>query len=99
MADQTQYASADRGHRSVRGSWRAGRHRRSGNRSLPEAQAKEEPAGGFGGPNFSLRGTRQQNLWPEKQERSRMWVAPRKAAKLVKKSGLRRAIKNFGDQD
>jgi 8-oxo-dGTP pyrophosphatase MutT (NUDIX family) len=48
---------------------------------------------------FPLEVTRQQNHWPEKQERSRMWVAPRKAAKLVKKSGLRRAIKNFGDQD
>jgi hypothetical protein len=48
---------------------------------------------------FPLEVTRQQNHWPEKQERSRMWVAPREAAKLVKKAGLRRAIKNFGDQD
>src|SRR4051794_36128541 len=56
MANQTQNASADRGHRSVRGSWRAGRHRRNGNRSLPEAQAKEEPAGCMRGPNLSARG-------------------------------------------
>jgi glyoxylase-like metal-dependent hydrolase (beta-lactamase superfamily II) len=48
---------------------------------------------------FPLEVTRQQNHWPEKQERSRMWVAPREAAKLGKKAGLRRAIKNFGDQD
>jgi hypothetical protein len=33
--------------------------------------------------------------WPEKQERSRIWVAPRKAVRLVKKAGLRRAIKDF----
>ena len=33
--------------------------------------------------------------WPEKRERSRIWVAPRDAAKLVNKAGLRRAIKNL----
>jgi 8-oxo-dGTP pyrophosphatase MutT (NUDIX family) len=37
----------------------------------------------------------QQGDWPEKHERSRIWVAPRKAAKLVKKPGLRRAIKDL----
>jgi hypothetical protein len=30
-----------------------------------------------------------------KAGRSRIWVAPRTAARLVKKAGLRRAIKNF----
>ena len=44
---------------------------------------------------FPLEVTRQQGNWPEKQQRSRIWVAPRKAARLVKKAGLRRAIKNF----
>jgi 8-oxo-dGTP pyrophosphatase MutT (NUDIX family) len=33
--------------------------------------------------------------WPEKRERSRVWVKPNEAAKLVKKAGLRRAIKNL----
>jgi 8-oxo-dGTP pyrophosphatase MutT (NUDIX family) len=47
---------------------------------------------------FPLEVKRQQNDWPEKRERKRIWVAARKAAKLVKKSGLRRAIKNFGDR-
>lgn len=36
--------------------------------------------------------------WPEKRQRSRMWVAPRKAIKLVRKAGLRRAIRNFENQ-
>jgi 8-oxo-dGTP pyrophosphatase MutT (NUDIX family) len=44
---------------------------------------------------FPLEVTHQQNDWTEKQERNRMWVAPRKAAKLVKKSALRRAIEDF----
>jgi hypothetical protein len=44
---------------------------------------------------FPLQVSRQQSDWPEKQERSRIWVAPRKAVRLVKKAGLRRAIKNF----
>jgi 8-oxo-dGTP pyrophosphatase MutT (NUDIX family) len=35
--------------------------------------------------------------WPEKSERSRVWVRPNEAAKLVKKAGLRRAIKNLID--
>ena len=47
---------------------------------------------------FPLEVTRQQADWPERKRRSRIWVAPRKAAKLVKKSGLRRAIKEFGNQ-
>jgi len=46
---------------------------------------------------FPLQVGRQEGNWPEKQQRSRIWVAPRQAAKLVKKAGLRRAIKNFGD--
>jgi 8-oxo-dGTP pyrophosphatase MutT (NUDIX family) len=41
---------------------------------------------------FPLAVTRQNEIWPEQHERSRVWVAPRKAAKLVKKTGLRRAI-------
>ena len=45
---------------------------------------------------FPLEVTRQQDDWPEKPERRRIWVAARKAAKLVKKSGLRRTIKDFG---
>jgi 8-oxo-dGTP pyrophosphatase MutT (NUDIX family) len=44
---------------------------------------------------FPLEVKRQQGNWPEKQERSRIWVAPREAARLVKKAGLRRAIRNF----
>jgi 8-oxo-dGTP pyrophosphatase MutT (NUDIX family) len=44
---------------------------------------------------FPLQVERQQGDWPEKRERNRLWVAPRAAAKLVKKPGLRRAIKNF----
>jgi 8-oxo-dGTP pyrophosphatase MutT (NUDIX family) len=44
---------------------------------------------------FPLEVTHQQNDWPEKRERNRMWVAPRRAAKLVKKSGLRRAIEDL----
>jgi 8-oxo-dGTP pyrophosphatase MutT (NUDIX family) len=37
---------------------------------------------------------RQQSIWPE-MERSRIWVSQRKAARLVKKPGLRRAIREF----
>jgi 8-oxo-dGTP pyrophosphatase MutT (NUDIX family) len=48
---------------------------------------------------FPLEVTRQQDNWPEKRERKRIWVGARKAAKLVKKPGLRRAIKNFGDRE
>jgi 8-oxo-dGTP pyrophosphatase MutT (NUDIX family) len=44
---------------------------------------------------FPLEVKRQQNDWPEKRQRSRVWVGPRKAARLVKKAGLRRAIKTF----
>ena len=47
---------------------------------------------------FPLEVTRQQEDWPERQQRSRIWIAPRKAAKLVRKSGLRRVIKEFGNQ-
>jgi 8-oxo-dGTP pyrophosphatase MutT (NUDIX family) len=46
---------------------------------------------------FPLAVTRQQENWPERHERSRVWLAPRKAAKLVKKAGLRRAIKSYQD--
>jgi 8-oxo-dGTP pyrophosphatase MutT (NUDIX family) len=44
---------------------------------------------------FPLEVTRQNSNWPEKHERSRKWVAPWEAAKLVKKAGLRRVIKSF----
>jgi 8-oxo-dGTP pyrophosphatase MutT (NUDIX family) len=44
---------------------------------------------------FPLKVKRQRKKWPEKNERSRIWVAPREAAKLVKNAGLRRAIKSF----
>jgi 8-oxo-dGTP pyrophosphatase MutT (NUDIX family) len=44
---------------------------------------------------FPLEVTRQNSNWPEQHERSRKWVAPCEAAKLVKKAGLRRAIKSF----
>ena len=44
---------------------------------------------------YPLKVKRQQDDWPEKHERSRAWVKPRKAAKLVNKSGLKRAIKAF----
>jgi 8-oxo-dGTP pyrophosphatase MutT (NUDIX family) len=47
---------------------------------------------------YPLRVKRQQDDWPEKQERNRVWLAPRKAARLIKKAGLRRAIKNFDSQ-
>jgi 8-oxo-dGTP pyrophosphatase MutT (NUDIX family) len=46
---------------------------------------------------YPLEVTRQQENWPEKHERKRIWVAPRKASKLVKKAGLRRAIKSYQD--
>jgi 8-oxo-dGTP pyrophosphatase MutT (NUDIX family) len=46
---------------------------------------------------FPLAVTRQQETWPEQHERTRAWVAPGKAAKLVKKAGLRRAIKSYQD--
>jgi 8-oxo-dGTP pyrophosphatase MutT (NUDIX family) len=44
---------------------------------------------------YPLEVKHQKRDWPEKQERTRTWVSPRKAAKLVRKSGLRRAIKAF----
>jgi 8-oxo-dGTP pyrophosphatase MutT (NUDIX family) len=44
---------------------------------------------------YPLEVENQQSDWPEMDQRSRIWVAPRKAAKLVKKPGLRRAIKDF----
>jgi len=44
---------------------------------------------------FPLRVGRQEGDWPEKHQRSRIWVAPREAARLVKKPGLRRAIRSF----
>ena len=42
---------------------------------------------------FPLEVKGQQGNWPEKNERTRIWVAAREAAKLAKKAGLRRAIK------
>jgi 8-oxo-dGTP pyrophosphatase MutT (NUDIX family) len=47
---------------------------------------------------FPLEVKRQRTDWLEKAERSRMWVDPQRALKLVKKQGLRRAIKQFGDR-
>lgn len=44
---------------------------------------------------YPLEVMQQQDDWPEKDQRRRIWVAPRKAAKLVKKSGLRRVIRSF----
>jgi 8-oxo-dGTP pyrophosphatase MutT (NUDIX family) len=44
---------------------------------------------------FPLQVGLQMHSWPQERERSRIWVAPRQTAKLVKKAGLRRAIKNF----
>jgi 8-oxo-dGTP pyrophosphatase MutT (NUDIX family) len=44
---------------------------------------------------FPLEVEHQQGNWPEKQQRSRIWVNPREAAAMVKKSGLRRAIRTF----
>ena len=41
---------------------------------------------------FPLQVKLTQQNWPEKLERSRIWVAPREAARLVNKRGLRRAI-------
>ena len=42
---------------------------------------------------FPLEVKGQQGNWPEKNERTRIWIAPRQAVKLVRKAGLRRAIK------
>jgi 8-oxo-dGTP pyrophosphatase MutT (NUDIX family) len=42
---------------------------------------------------FPLEVRGQQVNWPEKNERSRMWIAPSEAAKMVRGAGLRRAIK------
>jgi predicted NUDIX family NTP pyrophosphohydrolase len=44
---------------------------------------------------FALRVGSLKRNWPEKRERSRVWVRPNEAAKLVRKAGLRRAIKNL----
>jgi 8-oxo-dGTP pyrophosphatase MutT (NUDIX family) len=42
---------------------------------------------------FPMEVEHEQENWPEKNERTRIWLAPRQAAKLVKTAGLRRAIK------
>jgi 8-oxo-dGTP pyrophosphatase MutT (NUDIX family) len=47
---------------------------------------------------FPLEVRHRQVNWPEKQQRSRIWVAPRKAIRLVRKGGLRRAIRNLQDR-
>jgi 8-oxo-dGTP pyrophosphatase MutT (NUDIX family) len=44
---------------------------------------------------FPMKVRRQQSIWPEMEQRSRIWVSQRKAARLVKKPGLRRAIREF----
>jgi ADP-ribose pyrophosphatase YjhB (NUDIX family) len=40
----------------------------------------------------------QRNHWPEKSERRRIWLPPSKAALLVQKPGLKRAIKKLHSQ-
>lgn len=47
---------------------------------------------------FPLEVRHRQATWPEKQQRSRIWVAPRKAIRLVRKAGLRRAIRTLQDR-
>jgi hypothetical protein len=44
---------------------------------------------------FPLKVQRQQSVWPEMEQRSRSWISQSKAARLVKKAGLRRAIREF----
>jgi len=44
---------------------------------------------------FPLQVEHQHGNWPEMAQRSRIWVNTRQAAALVKKAGLRRAIKTF----
>ena len=46
---------------------------------------------------FPMEVKQQKRKWPEKRQRSRIWVDPRTAATLVSKRGLRRAIVNFED--
>ena len=42
---------------------------------------------------FPLEVKGQQVSWPEKNERSRIWITPSEAARMVRRAGLRRAIK------
>jgi 8-oxo-dGTP pyrophosphatase MutT (NUDIX family) len=44
---------------------------------------------------FPMKVRRQQSIWPEMEQRSRIWVSQGKAARMVKKPGLRRAIREF----
>ena len=44
---------------------------------------------------FPLEVRQRQANWPEKQQRSWIWVAPRKAVRMVRKAGIRRAIRNL----
>jgi predicted NUDIX family NTP pyrophosphohydrolase len=44
---------------------------------------------------YPLRVNIEQNEWPEKYDRNRIWLDSNEAAKLVKKPGLKRAIKNL----
>jgi ADP-ribose pyrophosphatase YjhB (NUDIX family) len=44
---------------------------------------------------YPLRVSIEQTDWPEKFERSRIWLNSNEAAKLVKKPGLKRAIKSL----
>ena len=46
---------------------------------------------------FPMEVKQQKRKWPEKRQRSRIWVDPRTPAILVSKRGLRRAIVNFDD--
>jgi 8-oxo-dGTP pyrophosphatase MutT (NUDIX family) len=42
---------------------------------------------------FAMEVESEQDDWPEKQQRARVWLSPREAARLVKKRGLRQAIR------
>jgi 8-oxo-dGTP pyrophosphatase MutT (NUDIX family) len=44
---------------------------------------------------FPMEVRQRQANWPEKQQRNRIWVAPRKAVRMVRKAGIRRAIRNL----
>jgi 8-oxo-dGTP pyrophosphatase MutT (NUDIX family) len=46
---------------------------------------------------FPLEVRQRQANWPEKRQRNRIWVAPRQAVRMVRKAGLRSAIRNLGN--
>jgi 8-oxo-dGTP pyrophosphatase MutT (NUDIX family) len=47
---------------------------------------------------FALRVVVEKTDWPEKGQRRRLWLAPKAAAQLAHKNGLKRAIENL-DRD